>query len=199
MARAPRLLAFYLWQASVLAWAQPCFRSFSENSCSMQTLYSGSCTSTRRTCSESACDSVFTTEVRTETCAHDSSSDISCSYSVTQDGVTNVTNCFCVNSVASSLNSPCVCNGGFTGPTGGPCVPCAEGKYKRLSGSEHCMSCSAGKYSTAGATACKDCRSSIGTCHRFVVSWHKNTAALARVYESEQQAREKFDELQGGW
>ena len=180
---------------AVRAWAQPCSQSYSENSCSMQTISSGSCTSTRRTCSGSACGSVFTTEVRTETCAHASSSGTTCSHSVTQDGVTNVTNCFCVNSASVSLSAPCVCNVGFTGPTGGPCAACAKGKYKSSSGSELCIPCASGKYSTPGATACRDCRDSIGSCDRFVVSWHQSSAVLARVYQSEQQAWEKFEEM----
>ena len=41
----------------------------------------------------------------------------------------------------SSLS--CVCNPGFTGPAGGPCVGCPSGRYKELIGAAGCLTCPA--------------------------------------------------------
>ena len=54
--------------------------------------------------------------------------------------------------------SDCICNAGFTGPDGGPCVMCEAGKYKGTAGSDDCADCGAGKYSAAvGAEAESAC------------------------------------------
>ena len=59
---------------------------------------------------------------------------------------------------SSSALTACTCNVGFTGPNGGPCTQCVNGKYKNVSGSGACTNCSAGMYSdTAGGTACTWC------------------------------------------
>jgi hypothetical protein len=44
----------------------------------------------------------------------------------------------------NTVDSDCVCNRGFTGPFGGPCVQCALGKFKTASGSVACSECPAG-------------------------------------------------------
>ena len=46
------------------------------------------------------------------------------------------------------------CDPGYTGPDGGPCVECAAGTYKAVSGSAACNLCPAGKTSTVGQTVC---------------------------------------------
>jgi hypothetical protein len=54
----------------------------------------------------------------------------------------------------STASSSCVCNLGFTGPSGGTCSACAAGKYKIVTGNAGCTDCNAGKYSaTIGANS----------------------------------------------
>ena len=61
----------------------------------------------------------------------------------------------------SSTSTDCVCNSGYTGPGGGPCVACIAGTYKDVNGSTACLECSEGKYSTSLAAvseaSCDDC------------------------------------------
>ena len=55
--------------------------------------------------------------------------------------------------------SACLCNLGFTGPGGGPCVACGAGKYSTTVGASvasTCTDCGAGKYSTATGAATSD-------------------------------------------
>eukprot|EP00961_Rhodomonas_salina_P091455 1231683-Rhodomonas_salina.1 len=40
----------------------------------------------------------------------------------------------------------CVCNLGYSGPDGGPCVACAAGTYKAVNGSSSCIVCPANTY-----------------------------------------------------
>jgi hypothetical protein len=58
----------------------------------------------------------------------------------------------------------CLCNMGYTGPDGGPCEACAEGKFKPSNETEPCTQCAKGKHvSTRGSTSvevCVACRSS---------------------------------------
>jgi len=44
------------------------------------------------------------------------------------------------------------CNSGYTGPDGGPCVPCAAGTFKPGAGSAACFWCGQGGRSAAGST-----------------------------------------------
>ena len=44
------------------------------------------------------------------------------------------------------------CNPGYTGPDGGPCVPCAAGTFKPGAGSAACFWCGQGGRSAAGST-----------------------------------------------
>ena len=65
------------------------------------------------------------------------------------------------NSVeASDQETDCMCNSGYTGSNGGPCVACIAGKYKVATGNAVCTNCDAAKYSAAvGATSnvCQAC------------------------------------------
>jgi hypothetical protein len=52
----------------------------------------------------------------------------------------------------------CLCDPGFSGPDGGPCVACAPGKFKAANGSAACQDCPLHTYSDAAAsTSCKSC------------------------------------------
>ena len=90
------------------------------------------------------------------------------------------------NSWAIGTGSPakaaCLCNAGYTGADGGPCVGCVAGKYKNTTGSSLCGDCGAGKYSgeigaktetvctvcpdeansPAGSTVQENCRCNLG-------------------------------------
>jgi hypothetical protein len=60
----------------------------------------------------------------------------------------------------------CLCDPGFSGPDGGPCIACAPGKFKAANGSAACEDCPLHTYSDAPhSTACASCvdfMSSIG-------------------------------------
>jgi hypothetical protein len=59
---------------------------------------------------------------------------------------------------ASTAQSSCACNVGYTGPAGGLCPPCVAGTYKTSIGSAACTACGAGTYSeTEGASTCINC------------------------------------------
>jgi hypothetical protein len=65
------------------------------------------------------------------------------------------------SAAGSSTLTQCLCNAGYTGPHGGPCVECQAGEYKVHPGSVPCSDCPAGKYSddiaqTTNAT-CESC------------------------------------------
>lgn len=53
--------------------------------------------------------------------------------------------------------SACLCDPGYTGPDGGPCVACAAGTFKAEPGAAACGACGANQYSGTAATACADC------------------------------------------
>ena len=54
--------------------------------------------------------------------------------------------------------SNCICNAGYTGPEGGPCVVCATGMDKDANGTEACASCVAGQYQPElEATSARSC------------------------------------------
>ena len=61
--------------------------------------------------------------------------------------------CICAHVNAGSDSSgDCECIAGYTGPNGGPCTACEEGKYKEASGGGSCTSCPSHSESPAGAT-----------------------------------------------
>lgn len=71
--------------------------------------------------------------------------------------------CLCNAGYTGPAGGPCIdpnppaalCDAGYTGPDGGPCSPCAAGTYKSASGSDPCTDCPPGTYSdTAATTAC---------------------------------------------
>jgi hypothetical protein len=65
-------------------------------------------------------------------------------YASSQRGTRNITGCFCVP--------------GYTGANGGPCLPCAQGKYKAVNGSAPCSNCEKGKYvDFVAAVECLPC------------------------------------------
>lgn len=63
--------------------------------------------------------------------------------------------------VQSSSVSACSCDGGYTGPDGGPCTACAAGTYKDSIGTDACTDCDAGTYQpgtgAASVEACTTC------------------------------------------
>jgi hypothetical protein len=71
----------------------------------------------------------------------------------------------CINCPSNSISpagsaalTNCICNAGSSGPNGGICTVCVEGKYKSSAGSVPCTNCGTGKYSTAvGASLCTSC------------------------------------------
>ena len=46
-----------------------------------------------------------------------------------------------VSLAGSSVITACECDRGYTGPDGGTCQACAQGKYKEITGSQHCTGC----------------------------------------------------------
>ena len=68
-------------------------------------------------------------------------------------------------SVANTVKlsaTACKCNAGYTGPDGGTCTACEEGKYKPLTGSGTCTSCPAETYSPAASGPLTDCTCNAG-------------------------------------
>ena len=53
--------------------------------------------------------------------------------------------------------SACLCDPGYSGPDGGPCVACAAGTFKAEPGAALCESCGANEYSETNASACVAC------------------------------------------
>jgi len=70
------------------------------------------------------------------------------------------------NAAASTAQTDCKCDLGFTGPDGDPCAECARGKYKASAGDMSCDECAHGKYlNVAGSdseTDCETCPSNSG-------------------------------------
>jgi len=48
---------------------------------------------------------------------------------------------------ASNEKTDCVCDPGYSGPDGGPCLECLAGKYKVIAGSAACTDCAEDRYS----------------------------------------------------
>ncbi len=94
-----------------------------------------------------------------------------------------------VNSAAparSGLITNCICDAGFTGPNGGPCVACVAGKYKVSNGSAACSSCPANANSLLGSTNVNDCSCNsgytgpnVGPCVACAAGTAKNTSGTA--------------------
>ena len=68
----------------------------------------------------------------------------------------------------SDAVSDCTCNAGASGTDGGPCLPCAAGKYKSDTGSDACISCPANTNAPAGSDAESDCI--LNTCNAGLTS-----------------------------
>ena len=49
--------------------------------------------------------------------------------------------------------SACLCDPGYSGPDGGPCVACAAGTFKAEHGADLCESCGVNEYSGINASA----------------------------------------------
>ena len=62
---------------------------------------------------------------------------------------------------ASAESTSCLCNAGYTGPSGGTCTACYMGKYKSVPGPQQCTNCNNATYSSATAattyTTCLAC------------------------------------------
>lgn len=60
---------------------------------------------------------------------------------------------------ASSDITDCVCDAGYEGPPGGPCLPCEAGTFKNNSGTYSCASCTEGVtyQDEVGQLSCKPC------------------------------------------
>ena len=61
---------------------------------------------------------------------------------------------------STSGSGGCGCNAGYTGPDGGPCVACADAKYKETMGSSACIGCQAN--SGVGSTKAVSCVCDLG-------------------------------------
>lgn len=53
--------------------------------------------------------------------------------------------------------SACLCDPGYSGPDGGPCVACAAGTFKAEPGAAACEECGVNEYANAAATVCVAC------------------------------------------
>ena len=51
----------------------------------------------------------------------------------------------------------CLCDPGYTGPDGGPCVACAAGTFKAQPGAAACEDCGVNEYSYSAAAVCVAC------------------------------------------
>jgi len=73
---------------------------------------------------------------------------------------TGVRNSCPLNSSSLLLSSwwhDCTCNAGFTGPDGGPCIPCAAGTFKDASGVGNCTTCPEGSFCQLGSAIPTPC------------------------------------------
>ena len=70
------------------------------------------------------------------------------------------------NSTQRSAVQACVCDAGYTGPDGGPCVACAAGTFKAEPGTAACQDCSANEYSHTAAAACVSCHANSSSMQR---------------------------------
>ena len=59
--------------------------------------------------------------------------------------------CICAHvNAASDATEDCACIAGYTGPNGGTCTACEEGKYKDSPGPAACSTCPGNSTSPAG-------------------------------------------------
>jgi len=63
---------------------------------------------------------------------------------------------------ASTTQSACQCNTGYTGPNGGPCTACPEDSFKPAAGPALCTPCPGTSLSAAGSDAQTDCKCAPG-------------------------------------
>ena len=59
--------------------------------------------------------------------------------------------------VGSSSQTDCICDAGYTGPDGGPCVQCGVGTYKDAAGSQGCTACAQHETSPMGSASLGAC------------------------------------------
>ena len=59
-----------------------------------------------------------------------------------------------VSLAGSSVITACECEKGYTGPDGGTCQACAQGKFKGSTGSQHCFNCIANCQCLSGQSHC---------------------------------------------
>ena len=64
---------------------------------------------------------------------------------------------------ASTRQTDCTCNAGYTGLDGGACAQCASGKYKFASTTDYCERCPANAESPAGSNSIAACRCALGS------------------------------------
>ena len=57
----------------------------------------------------------------------------------------------------SSSQTDCICDAGYTGPDGGPCVQCGVGTYKDAAGSQGCTACAQHETSPMGSASLGAC------------------------------------------
>ena len=78
------------------------------------------------------------------------------------DGAAGATNCkACPHAsqapAGSALRSACMCNAGYTGADGGPCLECSPGTWKNATGSVECSGCASNSFSAAASVVASAC------------------------------------------
>jgi hypothetical protein len=66
------------------------------------------------------------------------------------------------NSAGATSVASCLCNAGYTGPDGGPCVACVANEYKASSGSAACTTCPTYSVSLPASTSANNCTCNAG-------------------------------------
>ena len=98
----------------------------------------------------------------------------------------------------------CVCNAGFTGPNGGPCVACPTNFFKNVRGSSLCLPCPEHGFSDSGSALCT-CE--LGTeatrgstrCEKCSVGWYRDesheqcTSCPPGAITLGEQSKSRFD------
>jgi len=81
-----------------------------------------------------------------------------------QAASTSCTSCpqFSTSPARSGASSACLCNQGYTGPSGLTCAACVAGKYKDVAGSAPCTSCGSSSTSPAASSDVSACACEAG-------------------------------------
>jgi hypothetical protein len=83
------------------------------------------------------------------------------------------------STVASTALKSCLCNAGYSGANGGPCLPCVAGTFKDVTGSAVCTACGADKYSgTVAATAVGVCINCLANQYSATVGANTSTTCI---------------------